>query len=252
MIQFDHIHKAFGKQVVLEDVGGRFERGQMNLVIGASGMGKSVLLKCIVGLLPMQKGSVSFDGHPFHYRAKHVKDIRRRIGMLFQSVALFDSKTVEENVRFPLDILTQTPMSEKTDRVNVCLERVGLAGTNRKMPSELSGGMKKRVGIARAIAGQCEYLFCDEPNSGLDPQMAIRIDNLIKEITLEFNITTIVITHDMNSVMEIGDLVLFIHQGKKRWEGKGQDILHADEPFLREFLFSSQLMKALQRYTKKR
>ena len=248
MITFEHISKSFQGKVVLSEVSGAFEPGRNNLIIGGSGMGKTVLMKCIVGLITPERGSVHYDGRLFQpsNRGPNERAIRRSIGMLFQGVALFDSKNVEENVRFPLDILTSMSKKEKNKRVNFCLDRVGLPGTNKKMPSELSGGMRKRIGIARAIANQSKYLFCDEPNSGLDPQTALRIDQLIAEITQEYQITTTVITHDMNSVMEIGDHVMFLHQGRKLWEGNNQNILSTKVPELQQFMLSSKLVRALK------
>lgn len=214
------------------------------MIIGGSGTGKTVLLKSIVGLIPPDSGQVLFDGRDFYNGTREEKKaLRQEIGMLFQGGALFDSKTVEENVRFPLDMLTNMPMDEKMDRVNFCLKRVGLENANKKMPSELSGGMKKRVGIARAIVLQTKYLFCDEPNSGLDPLTAIMIDNLIYEITKEYNITTVVVSHDMNSVMEIGEHIIFIYKGAKLWEGDNESIFQADVKELNEFIFSNKLTR---------
>ncbi|MFM7327840.1 MAG: ABC transporter ATP-binding protein, partial [Bacteroidota bacterium] len=226
MIRIGNISKSFSGKQVLNGVTGTFEKGKCNLIIGASGTGKSVLLKCIVGLEPPDSGVVYYDLRDFTAADKELKsEIRREIGMLFQGGALFDSKTVEENVRFPLDILTHMPMDEKLDRVNFCLRRVGLENTNQKMPSEISGGMKKRVGIARAIVNNPNYLFCDEPNSGLDPLTSVKIDELILEITHEFDTTTVVVTHDMNSVMGIGEKILFIARGQKLWEGTKETIM---------------------------
>jgi phospholipid/cholesterol/gamma-HCH transport system ATP-binding protein len=206
MIKIKDISKSFSDKQVLAGISGEFEKGKTNLIIGSSGTGKSVLLKCIVGLIQPDTGSVYFDLRNFTEADKEMKsDIRREIGMLFQGGALFDSKNVQENVMFPLDILTKMSPAEKIERVNFCLKRVGLEGVNKKMPSEISGGMKKRVGIARAIVNNPNYLFCDEPNSGLDPQTSILIDELIMEITHEFDITTVVVTHDMNSVLGIGE-----------------------------------------------
>lgn len=217
------------------------------MIIGASGTGKSVLLKCIVGLFHPDVGSVFYDGRDFTKAGLNLKtEIRREIGMLFQGGALFDSKNVEENIRFPLDILTNMEHSEKVDRVNSVLERVGLPNINTMMPSELSGGMKKRVGIARAIVNNSKYLFCDEPNSGLDPQTAILIDELIKEITEEFDITTIVVSHDMNSVMEIGENVMFMYKGKKLWEGNKYNISDTDIKELNDFVFANRLMRTIK------
>ena len=246
MIEIHNIAKAFQSKQVLKDVSGVFHRGQANLIIGASGTGKSVLLKCIVGLVRPDAGQVLFDKRDFTAGDKDVQtDIRREIGMLFQGGALFDSKTVEQNVMFPLNVLTKMPGDEKLERVNFCLERVGLEGVNKKMPSEISGGMKKRVGIARAIVNNPKYLFCDEPNSGLDPQTSIKIDNLIKDITDEYNITTVVVTHDMNSVIEIGDNIMFLFEGQKVWEGSNEEITHSDVKELNDFVFATRLMKKI-------
>ncbi|WP_187263640.1 ABC transporter ATP-binding protein [Pontibacter beigongshangensis] len=244
MIEIHNIHKSFGGKKVLDGVSGVFETGKTNLLLGASGTGKSVLLKCIVGLIKPDIGSVTFDGTYYTNNKLDIRqEIRRKIGMLFQGSALFDSMNVEENVEFPLRMLTQMSKSERMDRVNFCLSRVGLENANMKMPSELSGGMKKRVGIARAIAPNCTYLFCDEPNSGLDPQTAITIDELIKEITEEYNITTIIVTHDMNSVIEIGDKIMFLYQGKKLWEGNSEEIMDTDIKELNDFIFANRLMR---------
>ena len=248
MIEFNNISKAFNEKPVLVDVSGKFAQGKVNLVLGASGTGKSVLLKCIVGLIQPDQGNITFDTRDFLNGDRNLrKKIRREIGMLFQSSALFDSKNVEENVIFPLDMLTDMPADEKRDRANSCLHRVGLVNANKKMPNELSGGMKKRVGIARAIVNNSRYLFCDEPNSGLDPKTGLLIDELIKEITYEYNITTAVVTHDLNSVVSIGDHILFLHQGKKAWEGTSADIFHVEVAALKEFLFASKLMQMVRK-----
>ena len=247
MIEIKNISKSFKDKQVLFDISGKFEKGRTNLIIGASGTGKSVLLKCLVGLLEPDVGSVLFDGRAFSRANKKLTtEIRREIGMLFQGSALFDSKNVEENVKFPLDILTETPEKEKLEKVNHCLELVGLNKVNQKMPSELSGGMKKRVGIARAIVNDSKYLFCDEPNSGLDPLTAIKIDDLILELTQKLNTTTIVVTHDMNSVVEIGEYIMFLHEGKKLWEGNNKKILKTNIKELNEFVFSNKLMKKIK------
>ncbi len=247
MIEAQNISKSFDGKQILFDISASFEKGKNNFVIGASGTGKSVLLKCIVGLLHPEKGEVYFDKRDFAHANKEVQtEIRREMGMLFQGGALFDSSNVEQNVMFPLDVLTKMPYDEKLDRVNFCLERVGLENVNKKMPSEISGGMKKRVGIARAIVNQPNYLFCDEPNSGLDPQTSIRIDNLINDITTEYNITTVVVSHDMNSVIEIGDTIIFIHEGKKLWEGTKEDIADSDIKELNDFVFASKMMKVMK------
>ncbi len=243
MIEIQNISKSFADKQVLFDISGTFDKGKTNLIIGASGTGKSVLLKCIVGLVHPDHGNVLYDSRDFTHADKEMQtEIRREIGMLFQGGALFDSKTVEENVMFPLDILTHMSKEEKQDRANFCLERVGLANSNKKMPSELSGGMKKRVGIARAIVNKPNYLFCDEPNSGLDPQTSIRIDNLIKEITDEYKITTVVVTHDMNSVLEIGDKVMFIYKGQNLWVGDSSTIIKSGVKELDDFVFASRMM----------
>jgi phospholipid/cholesterol/gamma-HCH transport system ATP-binding protein len=247
MISIENISKSFGGKTVLQGVSGTFEKGKPNLIIGASGTGKSVLLKCIVGLVRPDSGHVFYDNRDFYEGDRHTKiEIRREIGMLFQGGALFDSKNVEQNVRFPLDILTRMPNEEKEDRVNFCLKRVGLENANKKMPSELSGGMKKRVGIARAIVNNPNYLFCDEPNSGLDPQTSILIDELIDELSEEFQITTIVVTHDMNSVMGIGEKILFIFKGQKLWEGTKDDITHSTVRELDDFVFANKVMSSLR------
>ncbi|MEM9829153.1 MAG: ATP-binding cassette domain-containing protein [Bacteroidota bacterium] len=244
MIHIENITKAFSGKTILDGISGVFEQGKTNLIIGASGTGKSVLLKCIVGLVRPDTGTVYYNDRDFTHGDKDLKtEIRREIGMLFQGVALFDSLNVENNVKFPMDTLTDTPEDEKLDRVNFCLKRVGLEGSNKKMPSELSGGMQKRVGIARAIVNDVKYLFCDEPNSGLDPQTSVLIDDLIKEITEELGTTTIVVTHDMNSVIGIGDHILFLYKGHKLWEGSNKDILDTDVQELRDFLFANKLMK---------
>ena len=247
MIEIKNITKSFNEKRVLHGINGKFEKGKTNLIIGASGTGKSVLLKCLVGLLSPDKGSVLFDGRNFTESNKTTTtQIRREIGMLFQGSALFDSKNVEENIKFPLDILTEIPEKEKIDKVNHCLNLVGLDKINNKMPSELSGGMKKRVGIARAIVNDSKYLFCDEPNSGLDPLTAIKIDDLILELTQKLNTTTIVVTHDMNSVIEIGEYIMFLHNGKKLWEGDNKKILKTRIKELNSFVFSNKLMKKIK------
>jgi len=248
MIEVHNISKSFAEKNVIHDISGVFEKGKTNLIIGASGTGKSVLLKCIVGLIHPDTGTVFYDGRNFTDADKEMKaEIRREIGMLFQGGALFDSKSVEQNVMFPLNILTRMDPSEKIDRVNFCLKRVGLENVNSKMPSEISGGMKKRVGIARAIVNNPNYLFCDEPNSGLDPQTSILIDELIKEITDEFDITTVVVTHDMNSVMGIGEKILFMFQGKKLWEGSKEEIMSSGVEELDNFVFTNKVMQNLKK-----
>ena len=247
MIEIKNITKSFKDKKVLHGISGKFEKGKTNLIIGASGTGKSVLLKCLVGLLSPDKGQVLFDGRNFTESNKKITtQIRREIGMLFQGSALFDSKNVEENIKFPLDILTEISEKEKIEKVNHCLNLVGLDKINKKMPSELSGGMKKRVGIARAIVNDSKYLFCDEPNSGLDPLTAIKIDDLILELTQKLKTTTIVVTHDMNSVIEIGEYIMFLHNGKKLWEGDNKKILKTKIKELNSFIFSNKLMKKIK------
>jgi phospholipid/cholesterol/gamma-HCH transport system ATP-binding protein len=247
MIEFSNINKTFQGKEVLKGVSGKFTQGVCNLLIGASGTGKSVLLKSLVGLIKPDTGSIQYDGREFtNVDNKTKQDIRREIGMLFQGGALFDSKTVEENVMFPLDMLSNMTKEEKKDRVNYCLQRVGLENVNQLMPSQISGGMQKRVGIARAIVMNSKYLYCDEPNSGLDPQTSIRIDNLIKDITHEYNITTIVVTHDMNSVLEIGESVMFMYKGEKVWEGTKDNILDTEVKSLQDFLFANKLIREMK------
>jgi phospholipid/cholesterol/gamma-HCH transport system ATP-binding protein len=244
MIEVKNIGKSFGENEVLKDISITFKRGEINLVIGASGSGKSVLTKCIVGLHEVDSGTIFYDGREFtSMNFKDRKEIRSEIGMLFQGGALFDSLTVEENVRFPLEMYTKQSKEEMLDRVNFCLKRVNLENVNNLYPAEISGGMQKRVGIARAIALNPKYLFCDEPNSGLDPKTGIVIDNLIYDLTKEFDITTICVTHDMNSVMETGENIVFLHQGQKWWEGDKKTILKTDDEVLCDFVYSSRIMK---------
>lgn len=247
MIQVKNVYKSFDGNEVLKDISFDFQKGKTNLIIGQSGSGKSVLSKCIVGLYPVDSGEIWFDDLELGQTSKKdQRNLRKQIGMLFQGSALFDSLTVEENVTFPLNMFTDMSKEEKRERANFCLQRVNLDDKNHLYPAELSGGMQKRVGIARAIALQPNYLFCDEPNSGLDPQTSIVIDNLIKDITEEYEMTTIVITHDMNSVLEIGDNICFIHQGQKWWEGNKQDILTTDNKELTDFVYASDLMKRIK------
>lgn len=247
MIEIVNIRKRFGDRTILDGVSGKFEDSHNSLIIGASGTGKSVLLKCIVGLIAPDEGDVFFDGRSlYHSKATEIKKIRREMGMLFQGSALFDSLSVAENVRFPLDMMMpELSMAEKSDRVMHSLERVGLEQAANKKPSEISGGMKKRVGIARAIVMNPKYLFCDEPNSGLDPMTSIKIDELISDITDEYKMTTLVVTHDMNSVMGIGEYILFLYNGRKEWEGDSASILTAQNQALKEFVFASKIMEGL-------
>jgi phospholipid/cholesterol/gamma-HCH transport system ATP-binding protein len=244
MISVKNLYKEFDGKPVLEDISIDYQPGECSLIIGASGSGKTVLLKSIVGLHTPEKGEIWYGDQLFtQMNLKGKKNLRKEIGMLFQGSALFDFATVEENVMFPMDFFTDWSYEEKLERANFCLKRVNLVNANKKMPSELSGGMQKRVGIARAIALNPKYLFCDEPNSGLDPQTSIVIDNLIHDITKEYNITTIINTHDMNSVMEIGEKIVFIYEGNKWWEGSNQDILHSDNQELNDFVFASAMAK---------
>jgi phospholipid/cholesterol/gamma-HCH transport system ATP-binding protein len=247
MIRVKDLYKSFNGKDVLDDITVTFETGKTNLVIGRSGSGKTVLLKSIVGLLEIDKGEIWYEDALFNkLDFKDKKKIRSEMGMLFQGSALFDSLTVEQNVRFPLDKFTDKTAEEKIERVNFCLNRVDINNANHLFPSELSGGMKKRVAIARAIALNPKYLFCDEPNSGLDPITAILIDALIKELTEEYSMTTIVNTHDMNSVMEIGEKIVFISDGLKCWEGNKNDILNSDCETLNDFVFANSLAKKLR------
>jgi phospholipid/cholesterol/gamma-HCH transport system ATP-binding protein len=247
LIEIRNISKSFSGRPVLNDISFTFETGKTNIIIGESGSGKTTLLKCMVGLNEVNEGQILYDGRSFtELDFKEKKEIRKEIGMLFQGGALFDSKTVEENVVFPISMFTDMSESEKRDRANFCLQRVNLHNANNLFPSEISGGMKKRVAIARAIAVQPKYLFCDEPNSGLDPKTSIVIDNLIKEITEEYNITTVVITHDMNSVIEIGDNIMFIYKGNKHWEGNKHEILRTQDPEVNDFVYATQFMKELK------
>ncbi|MFO7932456.1 MAG: ATP-binding cassette domain-containing protein [Bacteroidales bacterium] len=247
MIEVKNIFKRLGDTYVLNDVSVTFEQGICNLVIGRSGSGKTVLLKSIVGLIGIDQGEIWYDQRRFsHMGTREQQQIRKEMGMLFQGAALFDSQTVEENVMFPLTVLTGQNYQEKLDRVNFCLDRVRVNRANDLYPAELSGGMKKRVAIARAIALNPKYLFCDEPTSGLDPQTATVIDNLIRDITYEFNMTTIVNSHDMNSVLEIGDRVVYIHKGCKCWEGTKEEVLKTDNEDLNNFVFATNMAKKIK------
>lgn len=252
MIEVKNVSKSFENADVLKDISVFFEKGKTNLIIGQSGSGKTVLLKSIVGLHEVDKGQIIFDDIIFNkLDFKEKKEMRKQIGMLFQGGALFDSSTVEENVMYPLEMFTNMSYSEKRDRANECLKRVDIINANKLFPSEISGGMQKRVAIARAIALNPKYLFCDEPNSGLDPRTAILIDNLIKEITEEYDMTTIVNTHDMNSVMEIGDKVVYIYKGEKWWEGTRDDIFKTNNEELNNFIFASKLSRKIRDLEKK-
>lgn len=248
MIEVVDIKKSFEDKQVLNGISTVFEKGKTNLIIGMSGSGKSVFMKCLVGLHQPDSGSILYDNVDFtRLKAREKKEIRKKIGMLFQGSALFDSLTVEENVLFPLNMFTKDTLKEKLHRVNYCLERVNLVGANKKYPSEISGGMMKRVGIARSIVMNPRYLFCDEPNSGLDPQTSIVIDDLLSSITKEFGMTTIINTHDMNSVMEIGEKIVFLHKGYKEWEGDSKQVLSATNENLFEFIFASNFLKQLRK-----
>ena len=244
MITVKNLKKSFGDKTVLHDVSNEFFPGKCNLIIGTSGSGKTVFLKCLVGLFEPDSGEIFYNDVSFTNMAEaDRKDLRQQIGMLFQGSALFDSMTVEDNIKFPLDMFTHDSHAKKRKRVNEVLERVNLKDTNKKFPSEISGGMKKRVGIARAIVLNPKYLFCDEPNSGLDPQTSMVIDQLIKDLTIEFNTTTIINTHDMNSVMEIGDNILYMYEGYKQWTGTSKDIIFSKDEKLNEFIFASEFLQ---------
>lgn len=246
MIEVKNLNKSFEGREVIKNVSSTFESGKVNMVIGRSGSGKTVFLKCMVGLLIPDSGSVLYDGRDF---TKADQDgqmmIRREMGKVFQMGALFDSMTVAENVQFPLDMFSNMTPAEKKERVDFCLEKVNLSQAHALYPAEISGGMKKRTAIARAISLNPKYLFCDEPNSGLDPETSILIDNLVYDLTHEFNMTTVIISHDMNSVFEIGEKVMFLYKGENVWEGAGREIAKAEHPALKEFVFASELMKRL-------
>jgi phospholipid/cholesterol/gamma-HCH transport system ATP-binding protein len=244
MIEVKNIKKSFGDKLILNDISGVMEAGKCNLIIGASGSGKTVLTKCMVDLFQPDEGEIIYDGKNITTMENDErKMLRQQIGMLFQGSALFDSMTVERNIMFPLDMFTKLSLADKKKRVDEVLEKVNLTGANKKVPSEISGGMKKRVGIARAIVLNPKYLFCDEPNSGLDPQTSLLIDKLIKDITTEYNITTIVVTHDMNSLMEIGDKIMYMHQGEKQWEGSNKEIIFSKNELLNKFIFASEFLQ---------
>ncbi|NJO87855.1 MAG: ATP-binding cassette domain-containing protein [Chloroflexia bacterium] len=248
MIELKNVNKSFGDKQILTDISVFFEQGKTNLIIGQSGSGKTVLLKSIIGLHQIDSGEILYGEREFsRMPVKEKKLIRKEIGMVFQGGALFDSATVEENIMFPLEMFTNMSYEEKKERVNFCLSKVNLVNANKLYPAEISGGMQKRVAIARAISLNPKYLFCDEPNSGLDPRTAIVIDQLIRELTVEFNMTTVVNTHDMNSVIEIGDKIVFIYEGQKWWEGSKDEILEADNSELENFIFASDLMRKFKK-----
>ncbi len=247
MIVVKDLYKAFEEVPVLKGISTSFEKGITNLIIGRSGSGKTVFLKCLLGLHHHDRGSINFDGLELNdLSPKKHRELRKKMGMVFQGSALFDSLTVEENVMFPMEMFTKKSKSEMRDRANAVIKRVNLVDANHKLPAEISGGMQKRVAIARAIVMNPQFLFCDEPNSGLDPKTAIVIDNLIREITDEYNITTVINTHDMNSVMEIGEKIIFLDQGEKAWEGTNKDIFKTDNKAVTDFVYSSNLMKKLR------
>ncbi|WP_295127956.1 ABC transporter ATP-binding protein [uncultured Chitinophaga sp.] len=244
MIELLNIKKGFGDKEILKDVTATMAAGKINLIIGSSGSGKTVLMKCIVGLIEVDSGKVLYSGQDFTAMDNHQrKEIRKEIGMLFQGSALFDSMTVEQNVMFPLDMFSSERLRDKKKRVQEVLDRVNLNEAGKKFPAEISGGMKKRVGIARAIVLNPKYLFCDEPNSGLDPQTSLVIDKLIKELTVEYNITTVMNTHDMNTVMESGDHIVYMFEGKKQWEGNNEEIIFSKDKRLNDFIFASEFLQ---------
>ena len=248
MIRAEGVCKSFDKKEVLTDIDAVFEPGKVNLIIGKSGSGKTVLLKSLIGLHAIDKGKIFYNDRDITVmNNKQIKEIRKELGVVFQGGALFDSLSVLENVKFPLNLFSSMTEKEKTERAIFCLNRVNLNNVENLYPAEISGGMKKRVAIARAIVLQPKFLFCDEPNSGLDPLTSIVIDNLISELTHEYNMTTVVNTHDMNSVFEIGEKIVFIHEGRKEWEGSKEQIAHTDNPYLNEFIFSSQLFKLIKK-----
>lgn len=243
-IEVKNIKKSFGEKEVLKGIDFHFEEGKINMIIGASGSGKSVMMKCVVGLLEPDSGEVLYNGEDFHSKGhREMKKIRQNIGMLFQGSALFDSLTVEQNVAFPIEMFTSWSKERIYERVAECLERVTLVGAEKLYPSEISGGMQKRVGIARAIAMNPKYLFVDEPNSGLDPLTASVIDKLIQDLTIEYQMTTVVVSHDLNSVMNIGDNIMYLYEGHKEWEGSNKEILSTESEALKKFVFVSDLIK---------
>ncbi|NDC41641.1 MAG: ATP-binding cassette domain-containing protein [Chitinophagia bacterium] len=243
MIEIKNVRKSFGDKVVLNNVSAQMQAGKTNLIIGASGSGKTVLMKIMIGLLPVDSGQVLYEGQDItSMNTAALKELRTNIGMLFQGGALFDSKTVEQNVMFPLDMFTTKTYREKLHRVNEVLDKVNLKDANKKYPAEISGGMKKRVALARAVVQNPKYLFCDEPNSGLDPQTSLVIDKLVKEITAEYNITTVINTHDMNTVMESGDHIVYMYKGDKQWEGSNKEIIFSKDEKLNNFIFASDFL----------
>lgn len=247
MIEVNNISKYFGDKQILFDVNTRFEAGKVNLIIGRSGSGKTVLMKCLVGLYVPEEGTVIYNGRDFyHLSMEEQRKLRAEMGMVFQGAALFDSMTIEENVMFPLDMFTHLSFAEKLERVNFCLEKVDLTNSNRSYPAELSGGMKKRAAIARAIACKPHYLFCDEPNSGLDPKTSLLIDELISDITHEFGITTVVNTHDLNSVITIGETISFVYQGEIKWRGSKDEVLISDNQLLNDFIYAQPLTQKIR------
>jgi phospholipid/cholesterol/gamma-HCH transport system ATP-binding protein len=244
MIETIDLKKGFGDKTIINGVSATFKSGQCNLIIGSSGSGKTVFIKCLVGLFEPDSGSILYNERNFtEMNQDEKKQLRQQIGMLFQGSALFDSQTVQQNVMFPLDMFTNLTYKQKRQKVNEVLDRVNLKDANKKFPAEISGGMKKRVGIARAIVLNPKFLFCDEPNSGLDPQTSLLIDHLIHEITKEYNITTVINTHDMNSVMEIGDHIMYMYEGKKEWEGNNREIIYSKNQKLNDFIFASEFLK---------
>jgi len=244
MIEVKNVEKSFGDKKVLQDVSFTMEAGKTNLIIGTSGSGKTVLMKCMIGLFQPDAGQILYEGKDIiQMEEKEKKEVRQQIGMLFQGSALFDSKTVQDNVMFPLDMFTEQRYRDKLKRVQEVLDRVNLKDANKKFPAEISGGMKKRVALARALVLNPKYLFCDEPNSGLDPQTSMLIDQLISELTKEYNITTVINTHDMNTVMESGDHIVYMHQGKKQWEGSNKDIIFSKDELLNNFIFASEFLR---------
>lgn len=252
MIEVKDVYKSFGDKEVLKGVSAKMLPGKTNLIIGTSGSGKTVFMKCMIGLIKPDTGEVLYEGKSLgSMEEDELKELRQKVGMLFQGGALFDSMTVAQNIRFPLDMLTAMGKAEKNSRVDEVLARVNMEGVNKKYPAEISGGMKKRVALARAIVMNPKYLFCDEPNSGLDPQTSIVIDELIRDITQEYNITTVINTHDMNSVMESGDNIIYLHKGQKKWEGSSKDIIFSDDPDLNNFIFASDFLRKAKEASRK-